>query len=87
MKEKRIRGAAIDVWYNYPEVRGAEKQDPLPCYPSKFPFHVLKNVIMTAHRAWQSDALMTDLEPFLENVNRFTRGEKPLNVVNLDEEY
>ncbi|MFX0147675.1 MAG: NAD(P)-dependent oxidoreductase [Candidatus Hodarchaeota archaeon] len=87
LKEKRIRGAALDVWYNYPKVRGAEKQDPRPCYPSKFPFHELKNLIMTAHRAWQSDALMTDLKPFLNNVIRFIQGEKPLNIVNLDEEY
>ncbi|MFX1497964.1 MAG: NAD(P)-dependent oxidoreductase [Promethearchaeota archaeon] len=87
LKDRRIRGAALDVWYNYPEVRGAEKQDPMPCYPSKFPFHELKNLVMTAHRAWQSDALMTDIKPFLYNVNRFIKGEKPLNIVNLDEEY
>ncbi|NVM35634.1 MAG: hypothetical protein HWN81_08560 [Candidatus Lokiarchaeota archaeon] len=87
LKGKTIRSAAIDVWYNYPEVRGTEKQEPFPCYPSKLPFRELKNVIMTAHRAWQSDALMTDLEPFLNNVNRFIRGEKPQNIVNLDEQY
>lgn len=87
LKDKRIRAAAIDVWYNYPKIRGAETQEPLPCYPSKFPFHELKNLIMTAHRAWQSDALLTDLNPFLENVNRFIRGEQPQNIVNLEEEY
>ncbi|MEE9378203.1 MAG: NAD(P)-dependent oxidoreductase [Candidatus Lokiarchaeia archaeon] len=87
LKDKRIRAAAIDVWYNYPKIRGAETQEPLPCFPSKFPFHELKNVIMTAHRAWQSDALLTDLNPFLENVNRFIRGEQPQNIVNLEEEY
>lgn len=87
LKDKRIRGAALDVWYNYPDVRGAEKQDPRPCYPSKFPFHELKNLVMTAHRAWQSDALMTDLKPFLNNVIRFIQGKQPLNIVNLDEEY
>jgi phosphoglycerate dehydrogenase-like enzyme len=87
LKHKRIRGAAIDVWYNYPESRGAEKQVPLPCFPSKFPFHELKNVIMTAHRAWQSDVIARDLNPFLDNINRFIRGESLLNIVNLDEEY
>ena len=87
LKDKRVRAAAIDVWYNYPKIRGVETQEPLLCYPSKFSFHELKNVIMTAHRAWQSDALMTDLNPFLENVNRFIRGEQPQNIVNLEEEY
>jgi phosphoglycerate dehydrogenase-like enzyme len=87
LKDKKIKSAAVDVWYNYPERRSPEKQEPLPCYPSKFPFHELENVIMTAHRAWQSDALMGDFKPFLENVNRFIRGEIPHNLVNLDEEY
>ncbi|MFW9827224.1 MAG: NAD(P)-dependent oxidoreductase [Candidatus Thorarchaeota archaeon] len=87
LKDKKIRGAGIDVWYNYPEVRGGEKQEPFPCYPSKFPFHELENVLMTAHRAWQSDALMNDVKPFLYNVNRFIRGEKPENIVNLEEGY
>lgn len=87
LKNKRVKAAALDVWYNYPKVRGVEKQDPMPCQPSKFPFNKLENVIMTAHRAWQSDALMADIKPFLYNVNRFIKGEKPLNIVNLDEEY
>jgi phosphoglycerate dehydrogenase-like enzyme len=87
LKEKRIRGAALDVWYNYPESRGPQKQEPLPCYPSKFPFQDLKNVIMTAHRAWQTDAIMRDFKPFIDNISRFMRGETPLNIVNLDEGY
>ncbi|MFX1349362.1 MAG: 2-hydroxyacid dehydrogenase [Promethearchaeota archaeon] len=87
LKDKRIRGAAIDVWYNYPKSRSPEKQEPLPCYPSKFPFYELKNVIMTAHRAWQSDILMRNFKPFIDNINKFIRGENPLNIVNLDEEY
>lgn len=30
LKDKLIRGAAIDVWYNYPKSRSPEKQNPLP---------------------------------------------------------
>jgi phosphoglycerate dehydrogenase-like enzyme len=87
LKDKRIGGAGLDVWYKYPKVRGSEKQVPFPFYPSKFPFQDLDNTIITAHRAWQTDALMTDPKPFLSNVNRFINREKPLNIVNLDEGY
>jgi phosphoglycerate dehydrogenase-like enzyme len=87
LKHKKIRGAAIDVWYNYPKSRAPEEQKPFPCYPSRFPFQELTNVIMTAHRAWQSDVLARDFKPFLNNINRYIRGETPQNMVNLNEEY
>jgi len=88
LKENKIKGAAIDVWYNYPKNRGTDDQEPLPCYPSDYPFHELKNIIMTAHRAW-----VTDIDWFnftlelIHNVNRFIRGEELKNIVNLDEGY
>src|SRR5262245_46844656 len=37
---KRIAGAALDVWYRYPNAQG-------PFLPSDHPFHELDNVIMT----------------------------------------
>lgn len=90
LKEKKIKGAAIDVWYNYPDRRGGgeQEQTPKPCYPSDYPFQELNNIIMSAHRAWVTDLSFMDLrkELFL-NVNRFIKGEKVKNIVNLDEEY
>jgi phosphoglycerate dehydrogenase-like enzyme len=47
LKEKRIRGATLDVWYAYPS------KDNLTIAPSKHPFHDLDNVWMTPHTsAW-----------------------------------
>jgi phosphoglycerate dehydrogenase-like enzyme len=43
LKEHKIDGAALDVWYEYPHERGQRVQ------PSRFPFGELDNVIMTPH--------------------------------------
>ncbi len=44
LKAGTIAGAALDVWYRYPE-------GPLdvPCFPSEYSFEQLDNVIMTPH--------------------------------------
>ncbi len=87
LKKNKIKGAAIDVWYNYPKKRG-ENQEPVPCFPSKFPFQDLTNVIMTEHRAWQTDREWMEIElQLLDNVNRFIRKEKLQNIVDLDKGY
>lgn len=39
-----IKGAGIDVWYNYPSIGN-------PCEPSKYPFHELSNIVMSPHVA------------------------------------
>jgi phosphoglycerate dehydrogenase-like enzyme len=44
LKTATIAGAALDVWYRYPE--GAQDA---PCFPSEYPFQALENVIMTPH--------------------------------------
>src|SRR5207249_10909636 len=46
LEGRRIRSAAIDVWYQYP-------RDGATRLPSRFPFDRLKNVILTPHSsAW-----------------------------------
>ncbi len=44
LKEKRIKGAGIEVWYNYPKNKGE-------AMPSEYPFHELKNIVMSPHIA------------------------------------
>ena len=47
LASRRIRGAIIDVWYNYPSI-----SNPNP-WPSRFPIEKLDNVIMSPHNsAW-----------------------------------
>ncbi|MCG3226639.1 MAG: hypothetical protein H7645_06955 [Candidatus Heimdallarchaeota archaeon] len=88
LKDKKIKGAAIDTWYIYPDKRGGEDQEPMPCYPSKFPFHELDNIIMSPHRAWATDLQLFEItKNLLLNINRFIREEKLVNIVDLDEGY
>ncbi len=47
LKDNHIKGAASDVWYNYPS-----DKNPLP--PSNFPFWELDNIVMSPHTAWST---------------------------------
>ncbi len=50
LKEKKIKGAGIDVVYLLPwEQKGIEKK------MNNFPFHELENVTISPYRAWASD--------------------------------
>lgn len=49
LREGKILGAGIDVWWKYPSDDG-------PCHPSAFPFQDLPNVAMTPHVGGSSDA-------------------------------
>jgi phosphoglycerate dehydrogenase-like enzyme len=71
----RIAGAALDVWYRYPNAPGS-------CAPSAEPFHKLDNVIMTPHvSGWTEGMLENRANLIAENIRRTARGEPPLNAV------
>lgn len=75
LKDRRIAGAAIDVWYQYPTdgERGR---------PSRFPFHKLDNVVMTPHvSGWMLGTRRKRLQLVAENINRLGAGKPLLNVV------
>jgi phosphoglycerate dehydrogenase-like enzyme len=75
LKDRRIAGAAIDVWYQYPK---AGK----PCNPSRFPFHKLPNVVMTPHvSGWMLGTRQNRLQLAAENIDRLVAGRPLLNVV------
>ena len=64
LHDRRIAGAAIDVWYRYPDAGE-------PCRPSAFPFHELPNVIMTPHVAgWTTGTFEHRWAAIAENLRR-----------------
>jgi phosphoglycerate dehydrogenase-like enzyme len=75
LAERRIAGAALDVWYRYPTAAGA-----MP--PANQPFHELPNVLMTPHvSGWTDGMLEARAKLIAENIRRTARGEPPLNLI------
>jgi phosphoglycerate dehydrogenase-like enzyme len=76
LRTKRIAGAALDVWYQYPS-------DPDEvCFPSRFPFHELDNVFMSPHNSgWTLRTIMTRVEDIADNINRLAEGRELKNLV------
>ena len=86
LKDNTIAGAAIDVWYKYPEFSEFSEQKMV--YPALQPFHELDNIIMSPHRGgFVPEANQAFLEEASENVGRFVKGEQPQGLVDLDAGY
>ena len=81
LSENLIRGAAIDVWYNYPT------NNELTLPSANYDFHKLDNIIMTPHRA----DLMYDGFPYLDdaidNIKAFKEGKGLKNILDLTKGY
>jgi phosphoglycerate dehydrogenase-like enzyme len=72
LRDRRIRAAGIDVWYNYPHSQ-EERSNTLP---SRFPFHELDNVVLSPHRAgWLSAAEDKRLTMLAELLNAAAAGQ------------
>lgn len=72
LRDRRIRAAGIDVWYNYPHT--AEERTATP--PSRFPFHTLDNLVLSPHRAgWLSAAEDNRLTMLAELLNAAAAGQ------------
>jgi phosphoglycerate dehydrogenase-like enzyme len=75
LAERRIAGAALDVWYRYPV-------EPGPLFPARRAFHELPNVLMTPHvSGWTDGMLEARATLIAENIHRTARGERPENMV------
>jgi phosphoglycerate dehydrogenase-like enzyme len=83
LKNKKIAGAGLDVWYNYtpdPDEHGRK-------YPYEYPFHTLDNVVLSPHRGASPLDDLTRWDEVIENITRVATGKECINVVNLDKEY
>ena len=75
LRERTIAGAAIDVWWRYPDASEPERR------PSRFPFHELPNIIMTPHcSGWTEGMVHRRWDEIAENIRRFASGENLLNI-------
>lgn len=70
LKERRIAGAAFDVFPTHP-------------VPPRFPLLELDNVVLTPHIGGASDGTLERQSwMMVEEIERFLRGEQPLNPLN-----
>jgi phosphoglycerate dehydrogenase-like enzyme len=73
---RRIGGAIIDTWYQYPAPTHAEGA------PSKLDFASLPNVLMTPHMSgWTAGTVRRRQQTMADNIARLQRGEPLINVV------
>jgi phosphoglycerate dehydrogenase-like enzyme len=72
----QIAGAAIDVWYHYPDGSGGA------VLPADAPLWDLPNVILTPHTAGYTEGTMRHrFRAIAENIERLVAGEPLENVV------
>ncbi|MBI4218522.1 MAG: hydroxyacid dehydrogenase [Chloroflexi bacterium] len=78
LKGRRIAGAAIDVWWQYPASPAQDATTP----PSSFPFHELDNILMTPHISGGTYGTSARRARVVAaNIDRLYRGEPLVNVV------
>ena len=78
LKNKLIRGAIIDVWYNYPQ-NGSSKK----LYPSKYPLHQLDNVTLSPHSsAWSHQLWDRRFKFICENLENLYNNRRLKNIVS-----
>jgi phosphoglycerate dehydrogenase-like enzyme len=77
LNDRTIRGAALDVWYPYPDTIEQNMRG------SQLPFHELENVIVTPHlSAWTEAMMQRRFARIAENLDRFARGGPLVSVVH-----
>ena len=77
LAERRIGGAVIDTWYNYPTPEQPRTQ------PGKLAFNELTNLVMTPHMSgWTTGTVLRRQQTIAENVRRLSGNEVLLNVVS-----
>jgi phosphoglycerate dehydrogenase-like enzyme len=76
LRERRIAGAALDVWWQYPSAAEPHRRG------SRYPFHELPNVIVTPHNSgWTQGMVRRRWDEIAENLTHFVRGEPLINIV------
>ncbi|MGC2414103.1 MAG: 2-hydroxyacid dehydrogenase [Stellaceae bacterium] len=76
LRDQRLGGAALDVWWQMPTAGEPRRRG------SRHPFHELANVIVTPHNSgWTQGMVRRRWDEIAENIGRCVRGEKLINLV------
>jgi len=76
LRDGRLGGAALDVWWQYPTAAEPQQRG------SRHPFHELPNVIVTPHNSgWTQGMVRRRWDEIADNLRRFTQGDKLINIV------
>ncbi len=74
LRDGRLGGAALDVWWQYPNAAEPRRRG------SRHPFHELPNVIVTPHNSgWTQGMVRRRWDEIADNINRFVRGDSLIN--------
>jgi phosphoglycerate dehydrogenase-like enzyme len=82
IKQGILKGAALDVWFNYPEWGKGRGR------PSRFPFHELDNVILSPHvGGYVPRAASINTEKTIDNIRAYLKTGKPLFEIDFHLKY
>jgi len=83
LKNGTLKGAAIDVWYVYPQ-----KGKATAVQPSRYPIHELPNVVLSPHLAgFTPQAARLNIEQTVENIRSYLKTGKALFEVDPESMY
>jgi len=72
LRDRRIGGAVLDVWWQYPTAEQPER------WPSRHPFHELDNVVMTPHLSgWSREQEARKAAQMAANFGAVAEGRTP----------
>jgi len=81
LKENKIFGAGLDVWYNYPK----QPDDRVETRPADYPFDELANVVMSPHRGGLvKETELLRMSALARSLNAAVKGGLIPNQVNLE---
>lgn len=82
LAQRKIYGAGLDVWWNYPE------GDQTRCHPGEHPWHDLDNLVMSPHVGGaHQDNEPARIQAVVELLNRIYAGDEESNLVDLSKGY
>lgn len=82
LRTGKLRGAAIDTWYNYPELGETDRA------PADYPIHKLENVLLSPHLGgYTPKAVAASIEEIFDKVDTYLREGAYPEAVDLEKRY